>query len=143
MAMSFLRSVTLAITYTGIRDYSLLFPHVKNEALRNRLGQFAEEADKAFDEAAWMSFVLMAGAVIEGMLMARFGKKLGFYDLINQAGDKGILSPEEQAQAHQVRDARNLVHAGRFEKPFVDRKLAMDTYIVYDRLLKRRWDLDR
>ncbi|TCK06126.1 hypothetical protein [Marinobacterium mangrovicola] len=150
--LSLIDRVTLTIGYSGVRDYALLFPHIQNEKLRSRLGWFAEEAERTFDASAWMSFVLMAGAVIEGLLTVRFygdngpnrnrDGKVDFYRLIKRAGESGLLSEGECENVDSVREARNTVHADRYESPFVDRKLAMDTYLVYDRLLKRRWDLD-
>ena len=37
------RKCILTLHYAGIRDYALLFPHVKDEKLRARLGQFARK----------------------------------------------------------------------------------------------------
>ncbi|WP_027858751.1 hypothetical protein [Marinobacterium jannaschii] len=135
-------NATLTISFSGIRDYSLFFPHVENDQLRVRLGQFAEEAEKAFEASAWMSFALMAGAVIEGLLMNQFGRNKRFKQLIDLSVEEKVISAEDLISLHEVREARNRVHADRFQDPFVGRKLAMDVYVIYDRLLKRRWDLD-
>lgn len=133
----------LTVTYSGIRNYTLLFPHVTCEGLKVRLGEFAEEAEKAFDASAWMSFVLMAGAVIEGLLVSRFGNNKKFFKLIKLAGEAGLVTETELESLDEVREARNRVHADQFGLPFVGRQLAMDVYVIYDRFLKRRWDLDK
>ena len=39
----------LTLYHAGIKDYSLLFPHINNESLRQRLGQFSQEAESAFE----------------------------------------------------------------------------------------------
>ena len=132
----------LTMSYSGIRDYALLFPHIKSEGLQQRLGQFAEEAEKAFDACAWMSFVLMAGAVIEGLLVDRFGNNKNFKTLIQSANKAGVLDVGDLENLQEVREARNRVHAERFDEPFIERLLAMDVYVIYDRLVKRRWDLE-
>jgi hypothetical protein len=63
-----LRGSRLVIHYHGIRDHELLFPQISDHALRKRLGEFYEEAERAFDSSAWLSFSLMAAAVYEGLL---------------------------------------------------------------------------
>ncbi|WP_290697452.1 hypothetical protein [Amphritea sp.] len=143
LCVSFNKTATLTVSYSGIRDYAMLFPHIKNEGLQQRLGQFAEEAEKAFDACAWMSFVLMAGAVIEGLLVGRFGNNKNFKTLIQLANEAGVLGVDDLESIQEVREARNRVHAERFDEPFIERLLAMDVYVIFDRLLKRRWDLDK
>ncbi|MBY4678889.1 DUF4145 domain-containing protein [Marinobacterium arenosum] len=128
----------LIVHYAGIRDYSLLFPHIDTPALQQRLGQFAEEAEKAFDAGAWMSFVMMAGAVIEGLLSVQYHKRK-FHQLIDSAQDSGLLSERDAQRVHDVREARNTIHADRYQDPFVDRCLAMDIFQIYDQLIKRHW----
>jgi hypothetical protein len=128
----------LTLYHAGIKDYSLLFPHISNESLRQRLGQFAQEAESAFESQSWMSYVMMVGAVVEGLLFNQFNKD-NFCELINLAGENGILDTNEVTVIHEVRALRNRVHASKHEQAFADRKIAMELNIIYERLLKRQW----
>ena len=60
----------LVIQNHGIRDYRLLFPTVTNASLVERLASFYEEAEKDLKSAAWLSYVLMCGAIFKGLLYA-------------------------------------------------------------------------
>ncbi|WP_258166065.1 hypothetical protein [Bacillus sp. MYb209] len=53
--------ISVVIHYNGIRDYSLLFHWVIKDGLKRDLGSFYEEAEKNFDQGAWLSFTLMCG----------------------------------------------------------------------------------
>jgi hypothetical protein len=128
----------LTLYHAGIKDYSLLFPHINNESLRRRLGQFAQEAESAFESQSWMSYVMMVGAVVEGLLFNQFNKD-NFCELINLAGENGILDTNEVTVIHEVRALRNRVHASKHEQAFADRKIAMELNVIYERLLKRQW----
>lgn len=129
------------IHYAGVRDYSLLFPHIKEHSCRERLGQYAEEAELSFESGAWLSFMMMAGAVIEGLLDDCTPSSYGqFKAIINKANEQGTISDTDAALCHQVREARNLIHASKHPKEYVTRTLAMDTYVFYDALIKRHWD---
>jgi len=129
---------SLFVYHTGIRNYELLFPHVTDDGLRKRLGQFAEEADKAFESGSWMSYTMMVGAALEGVLYSLFGN-LKFERLIAKAAEDGVIIDQERDLLNKVREQRNLIHASRYAKSFVDRETAMDLSVVYDRLLKRRY----
>ena len=130
----------LVVHYAGIRDYRLLFPHIKDLSVSKRLGQYAEEAEVSFEAGIWMPFVMMAGAVIEGLLddctPAAFGK---FEKMIDRAQDQKILTENDALLCHRVRHARNLIHSRRHSEAYVDRSLAMDTYVFYHELIKRHW----
>lgn len=129
------------IHYAGIRDYSLLFPHIKEESSQVRLGQYAEEADTSFETGAWLSFMMMAGAVIEGLLdNCTPASANSFNQMIIKARQREILSEEDETLCHKVKEARNLIHLRKSDLAYVDRTLAMDTYVFYDALIKRHWD---
>ena len=128
----------LVVHHVGIKDYTLLFPHIDNEPLKKRLGDFAQEAETAFENKAWMSYVLMVGAVLEGLLYAQFGNKK-FAELIARAKDNNIIETSEADLFDEVRETRNRVHASKFEQPFTDRSTALELSVAYDRLLKRIW----
>ena len=53
-----------------------------------------------------------------------------------------MLSKDELTSLDEVREARNRIHPEKTDVPFVSRSLAMSVYVIYDRLLKRRWDFD-
>ena len=128
----------LTIYYSGIKDYSLLFPQVRNKELCQRLGRFAEEAELAFDSQSWMSYVMMVGAVVEGLLYNVFGKH-DFFGLIDKAKEADIITQTERLLFDEVRQMRNRIHASRYREPFADRSIAMELSVTYDRLLKRNW----
>lgn len=128
----------LVIHYHGIRDYALLFPHIKSNHLQRRLGQFYEESEVSFDNGAWLSFALMTGAIYESMLFDfGGGKKRTFSKLIAMGKKKGILDEFAAEVMNRTRELRNLVHAEQAKKPFVTRAEAMDMRKVLDRLIKQ------
>lgn len=102
-----------------------------------RLGQFADEADRAFESSAWMSFVIMSSAVVEGLLSEYFKGK--FMALIQQAEAENLISTSEAESLQTVRLVRNQFHTNKYSGAFADRTLAMDVFTLYDRLLKRHW----
>jgi hypothetical protein len=129
----------LLVHHFGIKDYSLLFPQIDDVDLKARLGLFYEEAEKTYEQSAWLSFSLAAGAVIEGLLFAHQkqpNKK--FEDLINDK-QQNLLTETEKALAHLLRNHRNLVHANRYTKPFVSRSDALEGYVLMTTLVKRGW----
>jgi hypothetical protein len=128
----------LTLYHAGIKDYSLLFPHINNESLRHRLGQFAQEAESAFESQSWMSYVMMVGAVVEGLLFNQFNKD-NFSQLIKLAGESAILDLNDVAVITEVKALRNRIHASKHEQVFADRNIAMELNIIYERLLKRQW----
>jgi len=124
----------IAVYYSGIRDYSHLFYWVEEDGLRERLGEFYEEADKAFDNASWLSFALLCGAVFEGVLYAK-GYRNGLEAKINKAVSDSIIDNRTSEIMHKVREFRNLIHAYKYEEPRVTRRDAMDIRSVLDKLL--------
>ncbi|MEW8459005.1 MAG: hypothetical protein AB2653_01720 [Candidatus Thiodiazotropha endolucinida] len=129
---------SLTLFYAGIRDYSLLFPHINDPKLKERLGQFAEEADNALQNGSWMSFTIMAISAIEGLLFNEIGNKK-LKQLIDKAHKIGILNNNEKELLHSAREVRNRVHAGLFEQPLADRISSTDLYVLYDQLIKKDW----
>lgn len=128
----------LVIHYHGIRDYSLLFPHIASRELQRRLGQFYEEAEVSFENGAWLAFALMAGAIYEGMLFHYDGcKEDNFAKLISLGKENKILDEFSAGIMTRTRELRNLVHPGRANEPFVTRADAMDMRKVLDRLIKQ------
>ncbi|KNH23914.1 hypothetical protein ACS78_08145 [Priestia megaterium] len=134
------KSIHIVLHYHGIRDYSLLFPWIENQGLRTRIGEFYEEADKNFEQGAWLSFALMCGAVFEGMLHARLDPNSTysqFNNLINNAFSSRLIDERERNIVRKVKDARNLVHSGNFNYPYVTRKDAMDIMATLNELIKK------
>jgi hypothetical protein len=118
--------IKLQIYYHGIREFELLFPSVNNQKLRIRLGEFYKESELAFDNGAWLSFVLMSGSIFEGVLYSLINKNETFQKLIDQALSNGLITTYESNIMHKVRNFRNLVHSSRYDEPFVPRADAMD-----------------
>ncbi|OAH58325.1 hypothetical protein AWH48_18285 [Domibacillus aminovorans] len=132
-------SLLIALHYHGIKDYSLLFPWVKNNSLRKRLGNFYEEAEKNFEQGAWLSFALLCGAVFEGMLHAKLNPPENgrtFEDMTSDAFAKGILNKTQHDIMKKVRKSRNLVHPNMINIPYVTRRDAMDIRVTLDKLIK-------
>ena len=128
---------TLLINFHGIRDYARLFPRCQSADMAIRLGQYYEEAEKCFEQAAWLSFALMCGAVFEGLLFSKVGESDDrFESLIDRARAQGAVTDDEALVLHKVRGFRNLVHAKRVHESYVSRADAMDTRRVLDRLVK-------
>ena len=131
-------SSRLVIHYHGIRDHGLLFPQVSEPGLKMRLGSFYEEADASFESGAWLSFALMSAAVYEGLL----AWKLQAFDvtlakLIESAHAEGIIDDRERSILQNAREHRNLVHASRYDEPWVERAAAMDMRTTLDSLIRK------
>ncbi len=134
----------LVVHYHGIRDYSLLFPHVGDQDLRRRLGEFYEEAESNFENAAWLSYALMCGALYEGLLYHHFEcQNDDFAELIRRTQVNNIVDEFTVRVMTKTRELRNLVHASRASTPFVDRSQAMDMRTVMDKLIKGASDWSR
>jgi hypothetical protein len=128
----------LTIYHNGIKDHQLLFPHVENSKLKSRLGQFAQEADNAFASQSWLSYVLMVGGVLEGLLY--YAYKLRYFgEMINTALENNLISEQEAGQINEVRLARNQIHADKYNRSIPNRSLALEISVIYERLLKRDW----
>jgi hypothetical protein len=128
----------LTVYHNGIKDHRLLFPHIDNEALQLRLGQFAEEAANAFASQSWLSYVLMVGGVLEGLLYHEY-KLRRFVDMITAAQKSGLVNEQEASQINLVRFARNQIHADKYNQTIPGRSLALDISVTYERLLRRDW----
>lgn len=136
---SSIKSIPVEIHYHGIKDYSALFPNVNDSILRERLGVFYEEAEKNFEQGAWLSFTLMCGAVFEGLLHAKLNPGYTgntFSDMISYAYRNGIINNKQRDIMNNVRNSRNLVHANKIREPYISRKNAMEIRITLDMLIK-------
>ncbi|HEY5601704.1 MAG TPA: hypothetical protein VIM41_01195 [Gammaproteobacteria bacterium] len=71
-----------------------MFPAVSTPERKESLANYYEEAEKCFDAGAWLSFMLMCGAVFEGLLYDQIGNATTnkFFDLIPKAESIGLLS---------------------------------------------------
>lgn len=127
----------LTVNYIGFRDYALLFPSVSDASLKARLGQFYSELELSFDAGAWLTFMLMTGAVVEGILYSRIGRDATFELLIDEAHQTGLLSIADKNLLHTVRKYRNLVHASRHADSYVARLHAMDARVLVERLIRK------
>lgn len=131
---------TLVINYLGIRDYQKFFPHFENQLLRERAAQFLEEADKTFEEASWLAFAMMAGAVFESLLFDIVGDtRVGFGSLINKIKAAKVFEEMELAALQIACDARNLIHAGRYGDVYITREKAMRVRVVLEQFLRNDW----
>lgn len=127
----------LFIHYHGVRKYSLLFPRVEQEELRERLGKFYQEAELAFENASWLTFMLMCGAIFEGILYSKIDKNMTFAKLIASAEMQKIINADAVKIMNKVREYRNLVHANNYNKEYVTREDAMDTMRLLNLILQK------
>jgi hypothetical protein len=107
------------------KNTGLSFDFVGDEALRTSLEQDGEELAIAVDHGANKAVVVLAGSMIEAVLldhlvstdhMQRTGTdptKLEFSKLINTCNAEGVVSDRTVHLLHAVRDYRNLIHPGR------------------------------
>lgn len=131
--------VIVVLNYHGIRDYSLLFPWITNDSLRNRVGLFYEEADKSFETESWLSLALMCGGVFEGMLYALLQPSTNnhtFSKMLNLAKESGILTDNQFVIMDSIRELRNLVHGNKYNSSYITRKEAMDIRATLDQIIK-------
>jgi hypothetical protein len=128
----------LVIHFHGIRDHALLFPQVTEPQLKARLGAYYQEADVTFENGAWLSFVLMSAAIYEGLLAWKLQRQDDkFVRLIETARTGGIIDAREYNILNMARKHRNLVHASRYQEPWVERVTAMDMRTTLDGLIRK------
>jgi hypothetical protein len=101
------------------------FDFVGDEGLRASLARDAEELTIASRSGAHKSTVVLAGSIIETVLLdhlvstdhaQRTGRdptKFEFAKLIDTCHDEGVISDRTKHLLHAVRDYRNLIHPGR------------------------------
>lgn len=129
--------VALEIFHHGIRDYSLLFPQITvNVELAKRLGNFYEEAEKNFDNQAWLSYALMCGGIFEGLLTSKGCSQKNFSEKIRYARSNSIINTKQEEVINIARGARNKIHADRYKDPYLLRKEALDIRITMDQIIK-------
>lgn len=129
----------LTVSYCAIRDYSLLFSNILriNTELATRLGMYYYEAEKAFENEAWLTYSLMCGAIYEGLLYFNDIKEKTFYENIEKAYEINIIEEKEKEIMHSAREHRNLVHANKYNTEYVSRKSAVDMRTTMDNLIYR------
>jgi hypothetical protein len=108
-----------------VQPVELSFEFVGDEGLRASLGRDAKELSFASEAGAYKSTVVLAGSIIETILLdhlvstdhgARTGNdptKFEFWKLIETCHDEGVVSDRTKHLLHAVRDYRNLIHPGR------------------------------
>lgn len=132
----------LTIYHFGISDYSLLFPQINEPDLRERVGLFMEEADKAFTQRAWLSFCVMAGGVFEGLLShLTEDHKMTLGGIVNKVESLAIFDSHQISVLRQVVSFRNHVHAGRYQETTASRSDAMHVRVQLDYFIKMDWNL--
>ena len=128
----------LQIHYYGIRDYSLLFPDVvaTDPVRAKRMGMLYEEAEKCFQNAAWLSFAIMSGAVFEHILYFKLnGAENNLSSLINKAEGLGIISSSDAELMRTVKNLRNAIHCNKLELDYISKITAMDIKKLIDKVM--------
>ena len=131
-------SGTLTVYHNGIKDYTMLFPHIKHKALKRRLARFALEAHNAFGSQSWMSYCFMVSGVIEGLLYYKFHCQ-HFVELLELAKYDNIISNEEASLLYNAHQCCHKIQAYKCRETIPDRKQAIELSALYDRLLKNKW----
>jgi len=128
----------LRINYIGIKDYQNLFSFVEPADLRLRLAEMYEEAEESFENKLWLSYTIIAGAVCEGILLSvlNANKSAKFSRLIDKAASINISQSET---LNKVREHRNIIHPGKYDKPNISRPVAMELKILIDELINVDW----
>jgi hypothetical protein len=103
----------------------LSFEFVGDQELRAALARDAKELSFASDAGAYKSTVVLAGSIIETVLLDHLvstdhNKRTGddptkfeFRKLIETCHSEGVISDRTKQLLHAVRDYRNLIHPGR------------------------------
>jgi len=127
----------MIIHYHAIRDYQLLFPGLHNQDYKPKLALMYEEAEKNFESGAWLSFVLMCGSVIEGLLFDSVGKNgLGLCELTKRAYKRSYIDSHQKEVIDHLKDMRNFIHTDDEKTHYVKRAEAIDSHKVLNDLIK-------
>lgn len=118
-------------------ESSTEFSFIIDTALRGQLAADWREAQNVHQVQAWKSCVLLCGGVIEGMLLDSLGQheqrafaaykrlrqnsppdltRWNLIDLVEVAGEAGILSRGTVHLGHALREFRNLIHPGKLAR---------------------------
>lgn len=127
----------LIIHYHSVRNYELLFPFVLNSSQRKRLGLLYYEAETAFENGLWFSFIVMCAAVFEGILSIALNanRSSSFESLIEDAKNNNLIDVRTGSIIDMVRTYRNAIHIRRHNEPFITRTEAIDVKSVLDKLI--------
>lgn len=130
----------LNIYYEGIKDYKLLFPRVLDSKdyvhLAERLGEYYHECELAFEKNMWISFILMCGAIFEGLLLFELKKpNASFENLIILAERRHIINDNDKEIMNKARMSRNIIHARRYEEKSYSRYEAVEMNILLNKLI--------
>ena len=131
----------LRVNYIGIKDYQNLFSFVEPADLRLRLAEMYEEAEESFENKLWLSYTIIAGAVCEGILLSvlNANKNATFSRLIEKAASIDIINFNQSETLNKVREHRNIIHPGKYEKPNISRPVAMELKVLIDELINVDW----
>lgn len=136
--MEYKSSGGLTVYHNGIKDYSLLFPHVESYGLRQRLGNFALEANNAFHSQSWISYCFTAGGVIEGLFYNKFNRT-NFIKLVELAMYDEIITNTEASFLYDIHKSCDRIQLYKNQEQIPNRKKAIELSIIYDRLIKLNW----
>lgn len=128
----------IQIHYYGIRDYTLFFPDVAMEdpVRAKRMGMLYEEAEKCFQNAAWLSFAIMSAAVFEHILYFKLNRvENNLSPLIDKAESSGVISCSEALLMRKVKNLRNAIHCNRTNIEYIEKINAMGLKKLIDKII--------
>ena len=130
-------AIEFVIYHCGIRDYSLLFPDVRHtdSARAERLGLLYREAESCLATYAWLSYMLMSGAIFKPLLYHRLCGKYDSLSKLNKfAGDSRIITEEQFTIIDKARKYRNAIHANK-PSVYVQRPDSLDASLLIEKLI--------
>ncbi len=135
--------LVLKVYYTAILDYEVLFGWVVDPGLRSVISMHYREVDACLDAGAWTAAALMAGAVLEGILLDRARTpraKTMLDELITNAEAGGTLTPQEATTGRKLKELRNHIHPENAHRTgMTDRPLALRAVVLLERLIELKW----
>lgn len=125
----------------GVADYDGLLGWITDPSLRSIAASYYEEFHLALDARAWVSSCVLAGAVLEAILLNQLPHQPGkptLGELISSADGLSILSGHETQLASELAACRNKLHPGNAaETGAPERSTAMRAAVLLEGMVDR------
>lgn len=89
---------------------SRTFDFIRNEKLRRLLQRDYKSAKECLKYKLWKPCIILYGGIIEAIILEFSPKSKNYYDALNLALDKKLISAKDYHKIHIIRDLRNYVH---------------------------------
>lgn len=140
--------IEFLISYYGVRDYSALFCFLSDDELVEKMGRYYRESEICFASGCWLSYLMMVGAIFEGILYDKLKDCIeldrdiaskNFGKLLEKAHAEGHLLKDAYDTMDSVRKKRNLIHVGCEPETYPSYTDAMDAKVVLRKELVKMW----